>query len=260
MPEHDKVLLQTFGFAYDNDLNRYVAVFLKYLSDLSPEHQTIWSSKEIKGDIKLHPDYYAYSIEGSWGTKMSIFEAFVQELKIINEMSITIGKPNLFRECYGLEMLTGFGFLLRPTESEFNDFIHLLDKMMSDNINKIFFKNDIDLEFEETRSDGKIIVSQKGSIQLLELWINKYFRTPDKTKIDTMISTFKKVRKLRQKPAHRVNTNSFNQDIFRKQRDIVIDAYDAIRTLRQILANHPSVKIKPPKISPQLFKGEIWDI
>src|SRR5699024_508726 len=42
MAEHDQVLLQSFGFAHDEDLNRAVAVFLRYLSDLSPEHQKIW--------------------------------------------------------------------------------------------------------------------------------------------------------------------------------------------------------------------------
>ena len=47
---------------------------------------------------------------------------------------------------------------------------------------------------------------------------------------------------------------------FKQQRGIVIDAYDAVRTLRLILANHPKVKENPPEISEQLYKGEIWDI
>jgi len=260
VPEHDQVLLQTFGFAYDDDLNRYVAVFLRYLANLSPEHQNIWLAKEVKGNIKLHPDYYASSIEGSWGTRMSIFEAFVKELEVINKMCSIMGKPNLFRITYADERPKEFGFLLRPTESEFNNFMLLLDKMMSDNIDKKFFEGDIELELEEERDDGKIVVSQKGTIQLLETWINKYFRPVDNGPIDNMIRTFKKVRKLRQKPAHKVSSNTFDQVIFKHQRDIVVNAYDAIRTLRLILANHPSVRANPPEIDEQLFKGEIWDI
>ena len=46
MREHDQVLLQTFGFAYDKDLKRAVAVFLRYLHDLSPEHQRVWAAKD----------------------------------------------------------------------------------------------------------------------------------------------------------------------------------------------------------------------
>ncbi|TOQ26810.1 hypothetical protein CGG98_25225, partial [Vibrio parahaemolyticus] len=67
----------------------------RYLANLSPEHQQIWKAKEMNGSIKLHPDYYASSILGSWGTKMSIFEAFVQELELINKMSQLMGKPHL---------------------------------------------------------------------------------------------------------------------------------------------------------------------
>lgn len=260
VPEHDQILLQTFGFAYDDDFNRYVAVFVRYLANLSAEHQKVWEAKEVKGDIKLHPDYYASSILGSWGSRMSIFQAFVEELKVINEMSDLMGKPHLFRNCYSDERPKEFGFLLRPTASEFNDFMLLLDKMMSDNIDKKFFENDVDLEIDEERADGKIIVRPKGTIQILESWVNKYFQPVDRTPINHMISTFKKVRKLRQKPAHKVNTDKFDQAIFKKQRDTVVDAYDSVRTLRMMLANHPAVKANPPKINERLFKGEIWDI
>lgn len=260
VPEKDQILLQTFGFAYDNELSRYVAVFIRYLSDLSSEHQKVWSAKEIKGDIKLHPDYYASSIEGSWGTRMSIFEAFVEELDVINKMSEIIGKPNLFRNSYYNERPKEFGFLLRPTVSEFNDFILLLDKMMSDNINKSFFGDDVDLEIEEERDDGKIIIKQKGTIQILESWVSKYFKPINPKPLEDMMTTFKRVRKLRQKPAHNVNTNKFDQTIFKKQREIVINAYDAVRTLRMLLANHPAVRKNPPNISERLFKGDIWDI
>ncbi|ABM01994.1 diverged AAA-family ATPase containing protein [Psychromonas ingrahamii 37] len=260
VPESDQILLKTFGFAYDKDFGRYVAVFIRYLSDLSPEHQKVWAAKEIKGDIKLHPDYYASSIQGSWGTKISIFQAFVEELELINKMSKLIGKPELFRNSYCAQRPVEFGFLLRPTVSEFNDFVLLIDKMMSDNINKKFFEDDVPTESDEERDDGKIIVRAKGTIQILESWVNKYFHPQDPEPIDQMMMTFKKVRRLRQQPAHKVNTNVFDQGIFKKQRELVIDAYDAVRTLRMILANHPNVKNNPPDINERLFKGEIWDI
>lgn len=179
VPEHDQIILQTFGFAYDDGLNRYTPVFLIYLAKLSPEHQRVWAAKEVNGNIKLHPDYYASSIQGSWGSRMSIFQAFVEELKIINEMSDLIGKPHLFRSCYSDKRPKEFGFLLRPTEAEFNNFMLLLDKMMSDNINKKFFENDVAVEIEEERDDGKIVVKPKGTIQILESWINKFFRLAD---------------------------------------------------------------------------------
>jgi hypothetical protein len=260
MPKHDQVLLQTFGFAYDDDLNRAVAVFLRYLSKLSPEHQRIWAAKALKGNYKLHPDYYRNSILGDWGTRISIFEAFTQELAIINDMAVLMGKAHLFRESYAKDRPNEFGFLLRPTLAEFNSFVLLLDKMMSDNINKEFFAHDLSLEEDEERDDGRIIVRQKGTIVLLEEWVRKYFRPADPEPLDQMFSTFRKVRKLRQKPAHAVNENIFDLKYFKDQRQLVIEAYDAVRTLRLILANHPSVRKIPPTIGEHLYKGEIWDI
>lgn len=260
MPEHDKVLLQTFGFAHDDDLNRAVAVFLRYLSKLSSEHQRIWAAKAVKGNYKLHPDYYRSSVLGDWGTRISIFEAFTQELAVINEMSALMGKPQLFRKSYDNERPKEFGFLLRPTLAEFNGFVLLLDKMISDNINKEFFRQDLSLEEDQEREDGKVVVRQKGTIALLEEWVRKYFRPADQAPIDKMISAFRKVRKLRQKPAHAVKEDMFDQKYFKDQRQLVIESYDAIRTLRLMFANHPNVRKNPPEIGEDLYKGEIWDI
>ncbi len=260
MRESDKALLQTFGFSYTDQFDRAVAVFLRYLHDLTPEHQQIWKSKELEGQYRLHPDYYRSSILGEWGTRHSIFDAFTLELEIINNMSEKMGKPHLFRHTYRDSRPREFGFLLRPTLHEFNSFALLLDKFMSDNINKEFFKGDIELENETERDDGKIIVSQKGTIQLLEQWVDKYFKPADPQPILEMISSFKKVRKLRQKPAHSVKENEFDQKYFKDQRRLVIEAYDSVRTLRLILANHPEVKADPPEIDQMLFQGKIWDI
>lgn len=259
MPEHDQVLLQTFGFAHDKDLNRAVAVFLRYLSDLSPEHQSIWKSKELKGDYQLHPDYLRNSM-GHWGTRISIFEAFSQEMQLINEMATLIGKPPLFRRTYENEYPRNFGFLLRPTLAEFNAFVLLLDQLMSDNLNKIFFSPELELEQDHAREDGRVEVRQKGTIALLDEWVHHYFRPQDPEPLDRMIATFRKVRSLRQKPAHSIREDVYDQKYFRNQRSLIMDSYGAIRILRLVLANHPNVKAYPPRINEFLFEGKIWTI
>jgi hypothetical protein len=259
MPASDKALLNTFGFCYNAAMDRAVAVFLRYLTGLTPEHQMIWKSKELTGEYKLHPDYYRNSILGDWGTGISIFDAFIMELEIVNIMCSSMSKPPLFKQTFKESRPREFSFLLRPTLSEFNSFIHLLDKMMSDNLEKNFFKGQIRLETDAERADGKIVVTQKGTIQLLEEWITKYFRSKDPSAANRMFSVFKEIRKLRQKPAHSINENEFDQKYFKEQRRLAVDAYNAVRSIRIILANHPAVKANPPKIDELLQQGKIWD-
>ena len=44
MLARDQVVLESFGFAFDDSLERAVVVFTRYLSDLSPEHQQLWEA------------------------------------------------------------------------------------------------------------------------------------------------------------------------------------------------------------------------
>jgi hypothetical protein len=259
VPERDKVLLETFGFAYDDDLNRAVAVFCIYLNRMSPEHQQIWRSKELVGSYKLHPDYFRNSILGDWGEKMSIFNAFLEELRIINRMCDLMGRPHLFRNEFKDNRPRNFSFLVRPTLNEYNDFALTLDKMMSDNINKKFFMGEVSDEVEEKRDDGKILVRQRGTIAMLEEWITTYIRPTDPNPMTKLIDAFKAVRKKRQKPAHSLKPDSFDQKYIHEQRQLVIDAYGAIRTIRLVLANHPKVRVADDLGIPDvLYQGLIW--
>jgi hypothetical protein len=261
MAERDQVLLQSFGFAYDADLNRGVAVYLRYLTDLSPEHQQIWQAKELSGDYLLHPDYYRNTIIGDWGERHSIFAAFLKELYVVNKMATAMQRPPLFRKDfgeYGEDKPRQFGFLVRPTLEEFNGFVLLLDKLLSENINKAFFLDEVPDETEKQRSDGRIEVVNKGTLQILDDWMREFFCTSDWTPWDETISTLKRIRKLRQKPAHSMDENVFDQRYFREQRELISSAYDAVRTLRMMLENHPAVMAANIEIPDWLRNGEVW--
>jgi hypothetical protein len=252
----DKTHLQTFGFCYEKEsLNRAVAVFYCYLSKLTAEHQKIWFGKMLSGDYFLHPDY-ARSSAGHWPEKVSIFTAFLEELRTINEFSKLMERPVLFKRDFKQSKPRDFGFLIRPTLREYNQFVHLLDKMISDNINKDFFMNEIDYEIREKRKDGGLIVKQKATITLLKDWIDAKIRFPDPQPKDEMIKVFREIRTMRMPQAHSVEEDTFNQRYFKDQRDLIIKAYDSIRRLRLILANHPSTKSY--EVPDWLYKGEIW--
>lgn len=256
MPEADKILLQSFGFSYDDDLNRAVAVFFRDLSRLSSEHQQIWKSRQLEGEYLLHPDYYRNMVIGDWGQGISIFNAFLLELQTINRMSVDMGRPPLFRNDFEDDQPPrGFSFLIRPTKKEYFDFVLLLDKLMSENLNKDFFQNKVSYESEEELPDGRLVVRRKGTIRILEDWLSKFFRPEDPEPLEDMISAFKKIRRLRQRPAHALEDNVFDQSYIHEQRELMIEAYTAVRTIRLALDNHPNlVNFNPP----QVLNGEIW--
>lgn len=253
----DRVLLQTFGFAYDKKLRRAVAVFLRYLSGLSPEHQQIWQARALKGTYNLHPDYYRSAILGDWPEGISIFDALLEELHHVNRMCELIGRRPLFKSDFrGDNKPRGFGFLIRPTLKEFYDFVHLLDKVLSENISTDFFMGEVTSQTEHRRKDGKIEVRPKGSIRMLDEWIGLKFRIADRKPIDEAIATLRRVRKMRQKPAHAVDEDLFDHKYLKEQRELMKKAYNAARVLRLMFGNHPSTQeCKEPDI---LDRGRIW--
>ena len=256
MAESDQVLLSTFGRCY-RDREVAVAVFLRYLADLSPEHQQIWKARELSGEWLLHYEYMRSEVYGMFHEGWSINDAFLEEMRIINQMSAAIGRPPLFRNEYsGENRPREFGFLIRPTLRELNGFVHILDKMISENINREFFMGEIEFEEEIERRDGRIQVRPKGTIRCLEEWVFQTIRFPDPGPANDMVAAFKEVRKRRQQPAHALNEDRFDQALISEQQELMNRVYDAMRTMRLILANHPATK--DIKIDPALYEGRIY--
>jgi hypothetical protein len=233
--KEDEVFLQTFGFSYDENFNRAVCVYLIYLSRLPAEHQQIWSGKLLSGNYRPHPDYVRSSRYGLFPEGISVFDAVCHEISFINEISLSMSRPHLFKFSPNIEdKPNNFSFLVRPTKKELNDFIHTLDKLLSDNIDRKFFGNDVNHTIEIERKDGKIVVEQKGTIQILEDWLNNFLKEENQT-VSSIIAAFKKVRSRRQPIAHKIDENIFNQSFFQEQRAIIKECHDALTSLRLIL-------------------------
>ena len=212
---------------------------------------------ELDGSYTLHPEFFRTQIIGDFPEKMSIYDAFLEEKKQINLFCTQMGKPPLFRtEFRELKRPHGFGILLRPTKKEFRDFALLLDQMLSDDLNRDFFKGDVGLNRNLTDEDGKPVIQPKGTIQLLEEWIAKKFRPADQAPIEQMFAHFRSVRKVRQKPAHKVEDNEFDQKCVAEQRDVISSAYGAVHTLRMVLENHPAAR--KDEVPDYLRQAKVW--
>lgn len=239
--ERDKITIQSFGIGYDSKRRRVVAVFLRYLSDLSAEHQMYWKTHEVDEKCTMNSDYERASIWGAWPEHYSVYIAFIEEQIEINKLCELIGKPPLFKETYDSHKRPiQFCSMLRPTQGSFDNFVHLLDKMISDNINREFFKGDIPLEESIPRKDGTVEVRQLGTLSLLERWLKHHYRNRDNKDISAeTVAPFKKIRKSRQPIAHAIGKDEFDPCLPAKQDELLIEVKIGLTRFRWILSSHP---------------------
>jgi hypothetical protein len=256
MSDQDKVHLQTFGFCYDDNGSRAVAVFLRYLKQLNSNHQQVWHAKELGGDWNLHSDYHRFSL-GNWNIGISIFDAFVEEFKAINKMCKTMNKPALFKNTFEQEVPKEFSFLIRPTTKEFYQFILVFDKMISENLNKEFFKTDILNGHIESKNEDGV---SKGSISLVESWLNKFYQIEanEALSYQKLLLPFKAIRKERTIPAHKMVTDKWDPDLISKQEDLLIQSYESLSILRIIFSRHPDCINNDFGMSAAVLEGRIW--
>ena len=240
MQNSDNSFLETFGFAYDDSGRRAVAVYLRYLRGLTPEHQQIWNIRALNGAYRLHPDYWKMT-EGCWDLGQDILGAILDELRTINAFSRQMGRPPLFKnECR--ERPREFSFLIRPTNREYRAFVLTLDQMLSDNIDADFFMSEVETTEHIQRRDGTVAVQQKGTIKMLQEWLLAHFNAREPDMVAAMFDGFRKVRKERQKPAHVLQADVFDEAYYQQQRDLSVAAHSALRLLRTAFQSHPAVR------------------
>jgi hypothetical protein len=247
--DRDKILLDTFGIAYDERRNRVVVVYLRYLANLSPEHQQTWNARVVEGQCVMNSDYARTTLYGHVPEHHSAYRAFLTEIAEINNLSIILGKPSLFRNDFSAGRPTGFHPMLRPTGRNLDEFVHLLDKMLSENLNHDFFRNDIPLEKELQREDGKVQVVSLGTLTLLRNWLSTHYRSADDADIsDEILDAFKKIRGLRRKPAHAIDGDKFDISLPGQQDKLLLDVLKALQKLRLVLMSNPRArgKYQPP--------------
>jgi hypothetical protein len=243
LAERDQFFLKTFGLGLDKNGGRVATVFLRYLSDLTEDHQLFWKSKEIPDGCTMLREYYENTIQGNWHFSHSIFSAFIEEQSVLNDMCKHVFGTGLFKKIFTNEQRPKeFTFFLIPTLENYNNFVLLLDKMISDNIDKSFFKGKIDpYDFKEIES-GIVERKEKGTLRLLEEWLNSVYTTSDGSAINDVFKHFKDVRQQRQHPAHRINENYYDVAFIGKQKEIMKDVFRAMRSMRYIFQAHPKSK------------------
>ena len=241
--EEDQIFLKTFGLGFDENGDRLAVVYLRYLKDLTPEHQIYWKSRQKTGNCKMLGEYHQNTIQGNWTFSYSIFSGFIGEQKCINDLTELIFTKPLFRKSFENENRPKeFTLFFTPTLKNYNDFILLLDKMISENINKDFFEGKVDFfEFKELEN-GLVERQSKGTLQLFEEWLTSVINVKGDGTVSELFKPLRKIRKERQSPAHRINENQYDRQLIEKQKIIMDDIYSVFRNLRNIFHQHPKAR------------------
>ncbi len=241
--EEDQVFLKTFGLGLDSKGNRLAVVYLRYLKDLTAEHQLFWKTKQVTGDCEMLKEYHENTIQGNWSSSYSIFSAFIGELKCLTDLSEHIFNVRLFKKTFEDENRPKeFTFFFTPTMKNYNDFVLLLDKMITENINKGFFKEDVELFEIVPLKYNHVERKQKGTLRLLEEWLLAAYDHPDKQVLKDIFKPLKMVRSERQNPAHKIIIDSYDRKYVDMQMKMIDDCYSSIRALRTIFQQHPKAR------------------
>lgn len=240
-PDADKTAIDHVGFAYDlskfdkddpdSEIRRLVCAFYVDLCKLNSAHQLRWSTYEVetRPDIRPHPIWWGAQM-GHWPDGTGPFERFFYELETLN---------TLFKQAHGEDLFgstgrpDGFGWILRPSQSEYDSFVHQLDKLVSDNLrHKAFDRIGV-----PRRNDNDELL---GTLIRLDLTLEGY-GVPQDTRAH-VLRPFREVRRLRQKPAHTLTTNVTKHTFVHHQASLLQEVTNSLEQLRRFWQTHPANK------------------
>lgn len=166
--------IKDFGIAYPREdprnRDRAIGVFLRDLSRLNYEAQCKWRGFLLRDqkEFCVNHGFVRDLLYSDWVTEYWIFDALLDEIKLINVMCNSIGIPPLFRKEYSRENqdLIGYRIILIPSLKNYYEFVSALEKIVVNNLNYDTFQ--ISAKYiapvERKRDDGTL----KGSIEMLE--------------------------------------------------------------------------------------------
>lgn len=258
---HD-TYLRTFSIGFDPggaSEEIVVGVPLRYLHDLVPAEQSYWKASEhARQDWLLHPDWVRPHLMGDFPEKISPYTAILMEMRLVDEICDVIEYPRLFRILYdGRNRPTDYGYLIRPTRRELLNFVEQLNKLLIDNLDQKFFsRTAVSLTEERKDGDGNTYRAPRGTMAMLIEWMKHTVRNDPGGMVPSAETILREIRKARSDAAHRLKENEYDPGAWSEQRRLVVEAYLAVRTVRQLLQAHP--KASGVDVPEELDEAKVW--
>jgi hypothetical protein len=203
---------------------------------LSARHQGYWASHRVRGKCKIERNYGLRSIFGEFTDGISVYSALLEEISHINRLCELIGLPWLFRNDFSEEPPRGFGLLMNTTRQDYLNFVQILDKIISENLNQDFFARQGFRPVDSTTNQTK------GTLTLLYEWLKRFVRIEDEDGAQTIMAPLKRVRKERQPNAHTIVRDNYSRNYQKLKEDLAREVYMSISNLRAFFQTHPRAK------------------
>ena len=123
---------------------------------LPGKQQRIWKEFWVQGQVKVSEDYVTAAIDRQPVKANSVYDVIVFEQVEINKLFELMEHWPLFRDTYAEKRPTQFSFFVKPTQGNYKNFVQLLDKMLSDNLNIAAFGGDVERQERISEVDPKI--------------------------------------------------------------------------------------------------------
>lgn len=246
-------LVKDFGVAYPReglrDHDRAIGVFLRDLAKLNYVAQCKWRGFLLQDQTEflINGSFANNLLYGDWVKGYWIFDALLDEIKLINEMCNSIGIPPLFCKEYLRENneLIGYRIILIPTLKNYYEFVSALEKIVVNNLNFKTFQSKAALIKPVARKKDNGM--DKGSIEMLEDWFLANYFSFNPNGFENfkkyISNTFRKIRKIRQIPAHELYNNQHDKTVYRQQNELIEEVFHAVRDLRMMFGKHPATAL-----------------
>lgn len=231
--ESSFINLKSIGVGRYNSEDLVIVAFPKDLNNMSISCQNEWSGKLIseQSQCRVLQDFYNNQLHGNWNFPNTVYRAILQEIENINELTNHIWQRNFFKNIYSKESLEDFDILPIPTYKSYNNYVMTLEKIVVSNINELFFDH---IKVNRKNENG----TMRGSLTCLTDWLDV---VNDKVK-DEITKPLKKLRNIRQAPAHKIELNDYNKDYFNQQHNLSVEVYNSLNLLRKLINTHPNSK------------------
>lgn len=232
--EENSIKLNRFGVAKDKNGNYVVAAFIRDLATQPSATQIEWKLRLVDEQEKCNVTscYIKNLFECCWDFPNTVYRSVIQEITNINLLSIKICGELFFNLEFDKEKLNDFDMIYIPTYKAYMDYILKFETIVINNINVKFFDH---FGIDRRDENGDI----RGSIALLKIFLEKI-----KPEIkEQIIQPLKKLRKLRQTPAHKVENNKYDIEYFNKQHSLTVEVFESLCLLRKLIHSHPNAKL-----------------